>query len=115
LKAINVTRMPTLKLSSVVFDALGRPPVGFEGRIESTLPIGAGLSSSAALEVAVATALCAVADWPLEPLQLAEAAQLSILLADEALLQSRQLHVEVQVREVEVGREALEHDSVYVP
>ncbi|TML88037.1 MAG: galactokinase [Actinobacteria bacterium] len=56
-------------------DALGRPPVGFEGRIESTLPIGAGLSSSAALEVAVATALCAVADWPLEPLQLAEAAQ----------------------------------------
>ena len=56
-------------------DALGRPPVGFAGRISSTLPAGAGLSSSAALEVAVATALCAVADFALEPLELARAAQ----------------------------------------
>jgi galactokinase len=56
-------------------DELGRPPVGFEGRIESNLPIGAGLSSSAALEVAVATALAAVADFTLEPLELALAAQ----------------------------------------
>ena len=31
--------------------------VGFEGKVSSTLPIGAGLSSSAALEVAVALAL----------------------------------------------------------
>jgi galactokinase len=52
---------------------LGRPPVGIEGRVRSTLPIGAGLSSSAALEVAVATALCAVADFRLEPLELARA------------------------------------------
>jgi galactokinase len=55
--------------------ALGRPPVGFDGRVSSDLPVGAGLSSSAALEVAVATALCAVADFALEPLQLALAAQ----------------------------------------
>ena len=41
---------------------LGRPPVGIEGEVSSTLPIGTGLSSSAALEVAVAVALCAVAD-----------------------------------------------------
>src|SRR5205823_4818008 len=34
-------------------DALGRPSVGFTGRMESTLPIGTGLSSSAALEVAI--------------------------------------------------------------
>lgn len=34
-----------------------RPSVGFEGRITTTLPVGAGLSSSAALEVAVALAL----------------------------------------------------------
>lgn len=54
---------------------LGRPPVGIEGRISSTLPAGAGLSSSAALEVAVAVALCAVADFPLEPMALAEAAR----------------------------------------
>src|SRR5262249_54762964 len=36
---------------------LGRPPVGLDGHIRSTLPMEAGLSSSAALEVAVATAL----------------------------------------------------------
>src|SRR5262249_2257303 len=54
---------------------LGRPPVGIEGTVHSTLPIGAGLSSSAALEVAVATALCAVAGCGVEPLDLARAAQ----------------------------------------
>ncbi len=54
---------------------LGRPGVGLEGEISSTLPIGAGLSSSAALEVAVGLALCAVADFPLEPLELAQAAR----------------------------------------
>jgi galactokinase len=52
---------------------LGRPRVGLEGNISSTLPVGAGLSSSAALEVAVAVALCAVADFPVEPLDLAQA------------------------------------------
>ena len=34
-----------------------RPPVGFTGTVTTTLPVGAGLSSSAALEVAVALAL----------------------------------------------------------
>jgi galactokinase len=53
--------------------ALGRPPVGLQGEIRSNLPAGAGLSSSAALEVAVALALCEVADWRLEPIDLAEA------------------------------------------
>jgi len=56
-------------------DALGRPAVGFAGRVSSDLPVGAGLSSSAALEVATATALCAVAEFPLDPLELALAAQ----------------------------------------
>ena len=55
--------------------ALGRPPVGIAGTVTSTLPIGAGLSSSAALEVVVALALCAVADFPLDPLELAQAAR----------------------------------------
>jgi galactokinase len=52
---------------------LGRPAVGLRGEITSNLPAGAGLSSSAALEVAVALALCEVADWQLEPMELAEA------------------------------------------
>ena len=42
--------------------ALGRPPVGFTGQLRSDLPQGAGLSSSAALEVVVALALQAIAD-----------------------------------------------------
>jgi galactokinase len=54
---------------------LGRPPVGIEGAVHSTLPVGAGLSSSAAFEVAVGIAACAVADFVLEPLELARAAQ----------------------------------------
>jgi len=53
--------------------ALGRPPVGLRGELRSNLPAGAGLSSSAALEVAVALALCEVAGWRIEPMDLAEA------------------------------------------
>ena len=55
--------------------ALGRPAVGMSGTVSSTRPAGAGLSSSAALEVAVATALCGLAGFELEPLALALAAQ----------------------------------------
>jgi galactokinase len=62
-------------------DALGRPPVGIAGQISSDLPIGTGLSSSAALEVAVGLALCAVAAFELEPLELALACQRAELRA----------------------------------
>ena len=41
-----------------------RPTVGFSGRVTSTVPLGAGLSSSAALEVAVALALGATGPPP---------------------------------------------------
>jgi galactokinase len=54
-------------------DRLGRPAVGLHGRLTSTLPIGAGLSSSAALEVVVGIALCVVAEFTVEPLELAQA------------------------------------------
>ena len=58
-------------------EVLGRPAVNLAGRIESDLPIGAGLSSSAALEVALGLALCAVAEFAIDPLVLAEVAQLA--------------------------------------
>jgi galactokinase len=54
---------------------LGRPAVCIEGKLESDLPQGAGLGSSGALEVAVALALCAAADFEVEPLELALACQ----------------------------------------
>lgn len=53
----------------------GRPPVGLKGELSSTVPVGSGLSSSAALEVAVALALCDAAAHSLEPLELARACQ----------------------------------------
>jgi galactokinase len=55
--------------------ALGRPAVGLEGVVEADLPRGAGLGSSGALEVLVALALCAVADFELERVALARACQ----------------------------------------
>jgi len=61
--------------------ALGRPSVGLVGAVSSDLPTGAGLSSSAALEVAIALALCAVAGFELEPLELALACQRAELRA----------------------------------
>jgi galactokinase len=48
-----------------------RPPVGLVGSVDTTLPIGAGLSSSAALEVAVALTL----GFEGTPLELAQACQ----------------------------------------
>ena len=55
--------------------ARGRSPRGIDGVVSSTVPVGAGLSSSAALEVAVALALCEAADFELPPLELALACQ----------------------------------------
>jgi len=62
-------------------DELGRPPVGLTGTVRADLPAGAGLASSAALEVAVALALCAAADFELDPLELALACQRAELRA----------------------------------
>jgi galactokinase len=59
----------------------GRPPVGFDGTIESTVPLGAGLSSSAALDVSVALALCRAASFELPAIELAKLAQQAEQLA----------------------------------
>jgi galactokinase len=53
----------------------GVPPVGLEATVSSTLPIGAGLSSSAALGVALAYALTMLSGRSLGALELAEVAQ----------------------------------------
>jgi galactokinase len=58
-----------------VLAELGRPPVGADLEITSDLPVGAGLSSSAAFEVACALALCDVAGFDIAPDDLAHAAQ----------------------------------------
>jgi galactokinase len=59
----------------------GRPSVGLDGTIASTVPIGAGLSSSAALSIAVARALCRAATFELPALELARLAQAAELTA----------------------------------
>jgi galactokinase len=66
---------------SVELAELGRPPVGIVAEIDSTLPVGTGLSSSAALEVGIALALCAAADFELPRLELARACQRAELRA----------------------------------
>jgi galactokinase len=61
-----------------VADALaerGRPAVGMDAEVGSTIPIGSGLSSSAALEVALAFALSKAAGFAIAPTDLALACQ----------------------------------------
>ena len=53
----------------------GRPAVGIDAVVTSTVPLGAGLSSSAALEVGLALALCDAADFELPQVELALACQ----------------------------------------
>jgi galactokinase len=60
-------------LAQAVWEELGRP-AGILGRIEADLPLGAGLGSSGAFEVAVALAVCA-AGLETEPLELARLCQ----------------------------------------
>lgn len=51
------------------FIARGAKPVGFDAFIHSTVPLGGGLSSSAALEVATATVLEAITGHKLDPVE----------------------------------------------
>jgi galactokinase len=53
----------------------GRSLRGLDMLVESDLPLGSGLSSSAALEMATARALCAAADLPWQPRAMAIAAR----------------------------------------
>ncbi|MFH2040445.1 MAG: galactokinase [Chloroflexota bacterium] len=48
---------------------------GWEGVMAGDVPIGAGLSSSAAVEMAVARAFASVSDWKWEPIRMAQACQ----------------------------------------
>src|SRR5262249_19270627 len=52
-----------------------REPIGLEGALSSSVPVGAGLSSSAALEVACALALCTVAAFHPDERELARLCQ----------------------------------------
>ncbi len=60
---------------------LGRPAVGIDALLASDVPLGSGLSSSAALEVACAVALADVAEWEADPTALAEACRAAEELA----------------------------------
>ncbi len=53
----------------------GYETTGWEGALQSDIPIGAGLSSSAALEMAVAKAFSICSGWTFEPLKIARIGQ----------------------------------------
>jgi galactokinase len=59
----------------------GRQSAGIEAAVASTIPIGSGVSSSAAFTVALLLALCRAASFALEPLELARLAREAELLA----------------------------------
>ncbi|MBI2169094.1 MAG: galactokinase [Actinobacteria bacterium] len=58
-----------------VLASRGRPATGADLKVASNVPVGSGLSSSAAFEVAVATALCGLGGFPLDLVHLALACQ----------------------------------------
>src|SRR5688572_25091974 len=60
---------------AVMLEKAGCPLSGANLQISSNIPVGAGLSSSAALEVSSALALLANSDLSLEPLKIARLAQ----------------------------------------
>ncbi len=53
----------------------GLPLVGFDAAIDSTIPLGAGLSSSAAIEAVTAVALQSMGEWRLAPARMARLCQ----------------------------------------
>lgn len=53
----------------------GLPPAGFDGVVHGTVPLGGGLSSSAALECAAATVFQQLGGWRLAPLETARLCQ----------------------------------------
>ena len=60
---------------AAVLAEAGKPLTGADLQISSDVPIGAGLSSSAALELSVAFALCDISSIEISPLQLIKACQ----------------------------------------
>ncbi|GAB4560788.1 MAG: galactokinase [Anaerolineae bacterium] len=56
---------------AAVLQAEGLPLIGFDGLIHSTVPLGGGLSSSAALESATAILFRTLGGWDIEPVRLA--------------------------------------------
>lgn len=64
-----------VKGTAWAFQEAGAPLRGWDGVVTGEIPIGAGLASSAALEVAAARAFAAAADLPWQPVTAARLAQ----------------------------------------
>ncbi len=99
-------------------DDAGRPAVGLTGTISSDLPSGAGLSSSAALEVALALALCTVADFELDPLELAllcQRAELRAVGVPCGILDQAACLLGADERAILLDCDSLEHRLIRVP
>jgi galactokinase len=88
------------------------------GTVSSDLPAGSGLSSSAALEVAVGLALCAVADFELEPLELAllcQRAELRAVGVPCGILDQAACLLGREGKAILLDCDSLEHRLIHVP
>ena len=60
---------------ATVLKSEGYPLTGFDGLIQSTIPIGSGLSSSAALECATGVLFQSLSNWHIGPVEMAKLCQ----------------------------------------
>ena len=66
-----------VKGMAVMLQQAGYQVAGWEGILSSDVPVGSGLSSSAALEMATGRAFCAVSGFPFDGVEMAPTIQLS--------------------------------------
>jgi len=64
-----------VKGTASILQQAGHPLAGWEGVLIGDVPLGAGLSSSAALEMATARAFAVVSDLPWDPIEMAKLGQ----------------------------------------
>src|SRR5439155_1137004 len=92
--------------------------LGFDLRVASTVPIGAGLASSAALEVAVLRALRAAFRLPLDDVELAllgQRAENEFVGARVGVMDQMAASLGVEGRALLIDTRSLEHRSVPLP
>jgi galactokinase len=103
---------------TVAMRARGLPIGGFEARVSSTVPLGAGLSSSAALEIATVRALAEAFDLAIDPLEAARighAAETEFVGAPVGIMDQIAASIATTEAAVFLDARSLEYERVALP